>query len=195
MYYTASELAKRAAIAPSTACEWIARIMGLGIPAERLRTEGKRPKYTDLCSDIFDSLGKARDEGISFEAWAERVRDVWFDEFPDVSPVMETLVLEEDEVTALVPLGDRQEFLAELVNYRSMADQAMDLLFADVCAEEAQANDRAIREQRIALDELKAIQEEEQIRADVRQKWEARKRARARSEVQAEMDKLKGGKA
>lgn len=170
--------------------------MGLGIPAERLRTEGKRPKYTDLCSDIFDSLGKARDEGLSFESWAERVRDVWFDEFPDVSITGETSVLEEDEVTALVPLGDRQEFLAELVSYRSVADQAMDLLFGDVCAEEAQANDRAIREQLIALDELKAIQEEEQIRADVRQKWEARKRDRTRSEVQAEMDKLKkGGKA
>lgn len=194
--YTATQLAKTAEIANSTASEWLAHIMGLGIPRDRLCTEGKRPRYTQLCADLFASLGTSRKSGYSFEDWIEQAREDFCEELAfrdedDLSISTEILV---ETTSALVPVGDRQSLLAELVEARDLTDLAMDILFEDVQGSEANALDEQIEDHLIVLDELSRIQREENLRAQTREKWKARQRNTTKTKLATETERLKGGK-
>jgi hypothetical protein len=183
--YTASQLAKNAEISNSTGGEWLAHIFTLGIPRDRLCTDAKRPRYTQLAADLFASLGTARKSGVSFHDWATQAAIDFEDEFPfeaegDLSITVEVM---EEETAALVPVGDRQEFLAKATQARAIADLAMDLLFNDVRGTEASAIDSQASDQLIALSEMAAIKREEGIRAATRQRWEDRKREQAAKDL------------
>lgn len=183
--YTASQLAKNAEISNSTAGEWLAHIFTLGIPRGRLCTDAKRPRYSQLAADLFASLGTARKAGISFCDWATQAAIDFEDEFPaeaqtDLSITVEVM---EEGTAALIPVGDRQELLAKATQARLIADVAMDLLFSDVRGTEANAIDSQIADQLIALGEMAAIKREESIKAETRQRWEARKREQAAREL------------
>ncbi len=183
--YTASQLAKNAEISNSTAGEWLAHIFTLGIPRDRLCTDAKRPRYSQLAADLFASLGTARKAGISFHDWATQAAIDFEDEIPaetqtDLSITVEVM---EEGTAALIPVGDRQELLAKATQARLIADVAMDLLFSDVRGTEANAIDSQIADQLIALGEMAAIKREESIKAETRQRWEARKREQAAREL------------
>lgn len=192
--YTATQLAQSAEVANSTISEWLAHVMGLGIDRDRLCTEGKRPRYTQLCADLIASLGTYRKAGYSFESWAEQAREDFSEYFPfddedDVSISTEVLL---DSMSALVPIGDRQSLLSEVVESRHLTDLAMEILFNDVQGEEAHALDTQISDQLIAMDELARIQREEQVRAQTREAWETRKRNASRAKLASESERLKG---
>jgi hypothetical protein len=191
--YTASELAKNAEISNSTASEWLAHIFALGIARDRLCTEAKRPRYTQLCADLFASLGISRKAGLSFHDWSAQAAIDYREEMPFESDLSITVEVLEESTAPLVPVGDRQELLVLATQGRGIADMAMDLLFSDIRGAEAGAIASQATNQLIALDELARIQNEERIRAQTREQWEAKKRAQAAADLKAQIKAFGGG--